>query len=287
MTITRVTVERETARRMRRSDLETGEQIRRMRLDAGITRTELALVVDVHRSYIARIESGKARPSLEVLTAIGLALGADLNLRYFPGSGPRLHDRFQAPMIEAMLGEIHARWLVGLEISVTQPARGVIDMVLTDRNGSTVVAVEVQSELRSLEQQLRWSAEKADGLAQKLRGGMGPGGIGPGEVVRLGGIGSGGLGPGGLGEVGGIGRGVVERPVSRLLVLRSTVATREIARRYRAILAAAYTARTEAVVRALTAPDVPWPGAGIVWMQVEGSKATLMRFPPRGVELGR
>jgi transcriptional regulator with XRE-family HTH domain len=265
MTITRVTVERETARRMRRSDLETGEQIRRMRLDAGITRTELALVVGVHRSYLARIESGTARPSLEVLTAIGLALGADLNLRYFPGSGPRLHDRFQAPMLEALLGVVHARWLGEPEVAITQPSRGIIDLVLTDRNGSTIVAAEVQSELRSLEQQLRWSAEKADGLAQKImRGGMGPG-----AVERSG------------------GPGAVQRPVSRLLVLRSTVATREIARRYAAILAAAYPAKTEAVVRALTEPDVPWPGPGIVWMQVEGSKATLMRFPPRGVDLGR
>ncbi|MDO8484474.1 MAG: helix-turn-helix transcriptional regulator [Candidatus Limnocylindrales bacterium] len=254
MTISRAHVARETARRMRRSDVETGEQIRRMRLDAGVTLTELARIVDVHRSHIARIESATARPSLEVLTAIGVALGADMSLRYFPGSGPRLHDRFQAAMIEAFLRELDPRWLVELEVPVIQPARGVIDVVLTDRHSSTTVAAEAQSELRRLEQQVRWSTEKADGLAQRVN-------------------------PDGT--------GTTDRRVSRLLMLRSTVTTREVARRYGTTLAAAYPARTEAVVPALTGPLVPWPGAGIVWMQVEGAEASLMRFPPRGVNLGR
>ena len=254
MSISRALVERETARRMRRSDVDISDQIRRMRLDAGVTLTELARIVDVHRSHIARIESGIARPSLEVLTAIGVALGADLSLRYFPGAGPRLHDRFQAVMVEAFLREMDPRWLVELEVPISQPSRGVIDIVLADRHGPITVAAEAQSELRRLEQQVRWSTEKADGLAQRLdRDGL--------DSAR--------------------------RNVSRLLILRSTVTTREIARRFGATLAGAYPARTEDVVRALTSPAAPWPGPGIVWMHVEGDRATLMRFPPRGVSLGR
>lgn len=254
MSISRTQVERETARRMRRSDVDTGDQIRRMRLEAGVTLTEVARTVAVHRSHVARIESGLARPSLEVLTAIGIALGADLSLRYFPGAGPRLHDRFQAVMVETFLRELDPRWLVELEVPISQPSRGVIDIVLTDRHGPVTVAGEAQSELRRLEQQIRWSTEKADGLAQRLdRDGPDP----------------------------------VRRNVSRLLILRSTVTTREIARRFGATLAGAYPARTEDVVRALTYPVAPWPGPGIVWMHVEGDRATLMRFPPRGVSLGR
>lgn len=254
MTISRTSVARETTRRMRRSEVETGDQIRQMRLDAGVTLTELARVIGVHRSHIARIESASARPSLEVLTAIGVALGADMSLRYFPGSGPRLQDRFQAAMIEAFLKELDPRWLVELEVPISQPSRGVIDVVLTDRQSAVTVAAEAQSQLRRLEQQVRWSAEKADGLTQRL--------------IRD-------------------GRGSAERRVSRLLILRSTVATREIARRYGATLSVAYPARTEEVVRALTSPTAPWPEGGIVWMHVEGDRATFMRFPPRGVELGR
>jgi hypothetical protein len=116
------------------------------------------------------------------------------------------------------------------------------------------VAAEAQSELRRLEQQVRWNAEKSDGLVRRLSGD---------------------------------GTGATDRRVSRLLILRSTVTTREVARRYGTTLAAAYPARTEDVIRALCGPLAPWPGAGVVWMQVEGGKASLMRFPPRGVDLGR
>jgi hypothetical protein len=177
-----------------------------------------------------------------------------MSVRYFPGSGPRLHDRFQAAMVEAFLQALDTRWLVELEVPINQPSRGVIDIVLIDRQTSTTVAAEVQSELHRLEQQLRWSKEKADGLARQ-----------PSREGSLTGV----------------------RPISSLLILRSTVSTREIARRYRMTLSAAYPARTEDVVRALSGPVVSWPGPGIVWMHVEGGTASLMRFPPRGVDLGR
>jgi hypothetical protein len=123
---------------------------------------------------------------------------------------------------------------------------------MTDRASHTSVAVEVQSELRRLEQQIRWGTEKADGLVQRLeREGQGP------------------------------------VTVSRLLILRSTVTARELARRYEATLAAAYRARTEDVVRALTTSSARWPGAGIVWVRLEGDRACLLGHPPRGVALGR
>jgi transcriptional regulator with XRE-family HTH domain len=77
---------------MRRISLESGEEIRRLRLDAGVSLTELGRLVGVHRSHLARIESGGARPSLGTLAATGIALGADLSVRYFAGSGPRGAD---------------------------------------------------------------------------------------------------------------------------------------------------------------------------------------------------
>lgn len=225
-----------------------------MRLDAGVSLAELGRMVGVHPSHIARIESGQARPSVDVLTAIGIALGADLSVRYFPGSGPRIRDRFQAAMVEELIQRLDARWSVELEVPITRPSRGVIDMVLADRSGPVVVAAEVQSQIRRLEEQLRWAAEKADGLAQRL---------------------------------GRDGHAAPDSRVSRLLVLRSTVATRDLARRYGATLASAYPARTETVARALVSPTEPWPGSGVVWMQVRGAAANVMAFPPRGVELGR
>ncbi len=254
MTMTRIAVAREAERRMRRLDFAVGEEVHRLRLDAGVTLSALAAVVGVHRTYLARIEAGRARPSLEVLTAVGVALGADLGVRYFAGSGPRLVDRFQAGMVEVVLTSLDPRWAVDLEVPVTTPARGVIDLVLTDRTSTVAVAGEAQSELRRLEQQIRWSAEKADGLAARLAAT-----VQGGPVVT----------------------------VSRLLVLRSTVSTRDIARRYGATLATAYPARTRDVVLALTTPTAPWPGSGIIWIHLDGSERTLMPFPPPKVQLGR
>lgn len=254
MTITQAHVEREASRRLRRLYLHMGENIRRLRLDAGLTLTELGAVVGVHRSHLARIEDGHAAPSLHVLAAIGVALGADLGIRYFAGVGPRLVDRFQALMVETLVRSLHPRWTVRLELPVIHPVRGVIDAALIDRVSPIAIASEVQSELRRLEQQVRWNNEKADGLAARLAEEAAPG---PGPAV------------------------------SRLLVLRSTTSTREIAARYEATLGAAYPARTEDVYKALTTEPTPWPGAGIAWMRVEGGQAVLLRHPPRGVRLGR
>lgn len=254
MTITRAHVERETTRRLRRLHLHMGEDIRHLRLDAGLTLTDLGAVVGVHRSHLARIEGGQAAPSLEVLSAIGVALGADLGVRYFAGAGPRLVDRFQALMVETLVRSLHPRWTVRLEVPVTHPARGVVDAALTDQVSSLAIASELQSELRRLEQQVRWNNEKADGLAARLAEEAAPA---PGPAV------------------------------SRLLVIRSTTSNREIASRYAATLAAAYPARSGDVIRALTTATAPWPGAGIVWMRLEGSEAVLLGHPPRGVRLGR
>jgi hypothetical protein len=116
------------------------------------------------------------------------------------------------------------------------------------------VATEFQSELHRVEQQLRWNTEKAEGLADRLAEDRS---AGPTLVV------------------------------SRLLVLRSTSTTREIARRYEATLRTAYPASARDVIEALTTPSCPWPGPGIAWMRLERGIATLLEAPPRGVRLGR
>jgi len=254
MAITQAAVRRETDLRMRRFRLRVGEEIRRLRLDAGLTLTELGGATEIHRSHLTRIEAGVATPSLDALVAIGVALGADLSLRYFAGAGPRLVDRFQAPMVECFLRMLDPRWSVRLEVPVLTPARGVVDAALLDRATPTAVATEFQSELHRVEQQLRWNTEKADGLADRLTEDR----SGAAAVV-----------------------------MSRPLVLRSTSTTREIARRYETTLRTAYPAKTRDVVEALTTPSSPWPGPGIAWMRVEGGVATLLEGAPRGVRLGR
>lgn len=250
--ISKTSVMRETARRLRSQALKTGDDVRRLRLDAGVSLRELGVVTGIHPSHLARIESAQVNPTIDVLTRIAVALGADLGIRYFAGSGPRLRDRFQAPMVEGLLRTLDKRWDPNPEVPILQPGRGVIDIVLDDRASPNTIATESQSEFRRLEEQVRWSAEKADGLVARL--------------AR---------------------EGRPERVVSRLLLLRSTEANREVARRYEATLAAAYPAMSAHVYAALTTPTAPWPGAGILWIRLERGEATVLAVPPRGVRVGR
>jgi transcriptional regulator with XRE-family HTH domain len=231
--------------------LRIGEELRRLRLDTGVSLRELGETTGLHPSFLARVESAEVHASIPVLTRIAIALGADLSIRFYAGAGPRLHDRFQAPMLEGLLRTRHVRWTPELEVVVTKPARGVVDLVLDDQLSPTTAVGEIQSEFRRLEELIRWLSEKADGIRDVLAS-----------------------------------RGRHDRAVSKLLIVRSTQATREIARRYEGTLAAAYPARTADVVDAITG-TAPWPGDGIVWMRLERGTAELLDRPPRGVALGR
>ena len=163
------------------------------------------------QSYLWKIEAGDAQPSLKVLLAIGRCLGADLGVRYFPGFGPRIHDRFQAPMVEALLRDLHPNWNAQVEVPVPA-ARGVLDLVLRRPADGTIVACECQSELRRLEAALRRLGEKSEALAG-----------GPESAPFT----------------------------SRLLLLRSTASTRSILRAYEATFAAAFPAPSGAAVAAI------------------------------------
>ena len=88
-----------------------------------------------------------------------------------------------------------------------------IDVVLA-RPGDIVVAVEVHSEIRRLEQQLRWPAEKAAALPSCEAWSM-------------------------------LSGGEPNVPMSRLLVLRSTHATRELARQFEATFPASHPAQPQ------------------------------------------
>lgn len=203
---------RERARLARELASWIGRQIGELRVDAGVTVAELARCVGVHRPHIGRIESGAASPSLDTLTAIGACLGADLSVRFFPTAAPRLHDRFQAPMVDALLAMAGPPWRHRVEVPVPA-ARGVVDVILSRRLDHLTVVCECHSELRRLELALRRLAEKTDALRGQL-------------------------------EAGGI--------VTSLLLLRSTEATRATARAFEATLAAAFPARTADAVAALT-----------------------------------
>lgn len=229
-----------------------GVQLRRLREDAGISRAAVARAAGIHPSYLRLIESGEREASLEVLHRVAAALGSDVGVRIYPNTGPPLRDRHQARMVEALLKVVPDSWDRHVEVAVRRPVRGIIDVVLAQPSLGRVITVEVHSELRRLEQQIGWAAEKSDAL--------------PSAVIWL----TLAYGP---------------RPVSlaRILVLRSTSTTRALARSFAATLAAAYPADPESVLAALLDPSRAWPGNGILWARVDGSTASILRGAPRGV----
>lgn len=244
--------------RLRARDIRRGigEAIRRLREDAGLTQAAVAATAGIDRSYMRLLEAGDRGASIDVLAAISAVLGADLSVRVYPTTGPRIHDRVQAAMGEALLQALDPRWAATPEVPVYRPARGVIDFVVADRLAPLLLAAELHSELHRLEQQVRWHREKEASLPSSAA-------WWPPAPDRP------------------------EPATSRLLLLRSSAALIDLARTFEGTLRAAYPARTADVVEALTSSSAAWPGAGIAWVRVAGSDVRLLDGPPRTVRLGR
>lgn len=138
---------------------------------------------------------------------------------------------------------------------MVRPARGVIDVVLARADLQLAVAGEVHSEVRRLEQMLRWGNQKRESLPSA-------------DLWRF--LVASGPAP----------------ETSSLLVVRSTAATRAVARDHPATLAAAFPARSADAWDSLV-DGGPWPGSSLLWADVEGGRATIRRTPPRGVLVGR
>jgi transcriptional regulator with XRE-family HTH domain len=222
------------------------------RTDSGLSLRAAADAAGVSHTYLAQIEAGEREPSISALTAISEALGADLSLRLYPNTGPRIRDHIQARIVEELLRVAHPRWSRHTEVPVYRPARGRVDLVLHDPAPAILVATEVHSQIHRIEQQLGWAQLKADSL-----------------------------------ESADLWRATTTPPtVSRLLVLRSTRATRELAARFETTLRTAYPAPAGAIHAALVA-EAAWPGPGILWADVTGERTRILDRPPRGVRLGR
>lgn len=231
---------------------QVGTQIREFRTDAGISLRRLADEAGVDHGFLARVERGSREPSISALAAIADALGADLSVRLYPNTGPRIRDHIQARIIEELLRIAHPRWRRFAEVPVYRPARGRIDVVMHDPGAAVMVAMEVHSQVRRLEQQLGWARLKAESLPSA-------------DLWR---------------------RLDREPAVRQLLVLRNTRVTRELARSFESTLRASFPARAADVFAAVTS-DGEWPGNGLLWADVIHGAGRILDRPPRGVMLGR
>jgi transcriptional regulator with XRE-family HTH domain len=241
-------------RRTAELDRRIGEEMKRLRLDSGLTHRALAGAAGIDPGYLSQLERGLREPSLTVLQSVAIALGADLSVRLYPNTGPVIHDRIQSAILDALLRVLASSWRRVVEAAVSRPARGVIDVVLYRPDADLLVAGEVESRIDRLEQQIRWSTEKAESLPSS-------------NVWRF-------------------ATGDTTPRISRLLIVRATKATRELAMRYPDLLATAYPASSHAAYLALHG-EAAWPGPSLLWADVVGGVATIRSRPPRGVTVGR
>lgn len=233
----------EARRRAARLHASMASDLRRLRQDAGVSRSALATAAEVDLAYLCRIEEATARPTIDTYAKLATALGADLSVRLYPNTGPAIHDRHQARILEALLGQIHPRWRAYPEVAVRQPSRGWIDCVLHGEREGIVVATEIESDLRRLEQLLRWFPEKVASL---------PSWEGWSRVVG-------------------------SQIPSQLLIVRSTRAARAIGRTFATQLEAAYPAHPSDALAALTG-DHAWPEASLISATIEVDR---VRFSAR------
>jgi transcriptional regulator with XRE-family HTH domain len=227
------------------------QDVERIRLDAGLSVRAVARAAAVDPGYVSDVLNGRRIPTVAVITALAGSLGADVSVRVYPNTGPRIHDRSQAPIVEELLRIAHESWRRTAEVAVRTPARGVVDVVLDQPE--VAVCTEVQTRIDRLEQFHRWSQAKADSL--------------PSSDLWLARIG--------------------EATISRLLILRSTRSTRELVRAFEETLRTAFPASAHDAFQSLTEPGVVWPGAALLWADVRGDVVRILDHPPRRIRLGR
>ena len=228
-------------RRVALVNRDLGTELRVLREDAGLTRLAVGRAAGVSDAFLGRIEDGNAHPSNETLTRLGLVLGADVRVRLYPNTGPLIRDRHQAAMLEALLGVLHPRWHAFTEVAVRRPSRGWIDALLHEPRQHLALATEIQSELRRLEQLVRWSGEKAASL---------PSWVGWDRLVE-------------------------EPRIDRLLIVRRTRATREVAASHDRQLRLAYPTHPDDALAALAGTSA-WTGPALVWSVIDGRGARLV-----------
>jgi len=221
------------------------EDLRRMRVDAGLSHRALAAAAGVDPSIISRLQAGQVRPSMEMYMRIASALGADYVNRVYPNTGPRVRDRHQVRIAELVLASLHPRWGATPEVAVRRPARGWVDLVLHDPP-ATLVATELESGLHRIDQLLRWSGDKADSLPSARDWPAWSSNRAP--------------------------------TTHRLLVVRWTRANRDAASAARRQLREAYPADPRDALEALTG-DAAWPGSALIWARLDSS---VPRLDPGG-----
>jgi transcriptional regulator with XRE-family HTH domain len=135
------------------------------RADRGLTQAAVAAAVGVDRSWISRIERGKAA-DLGIVTAAELlsAVGLELSARAFPSSGP-LRDSAHAALLARLRDELHPSlaWAVEVPLPIVGDLRA-WDAIVS--GGGWLCGVEAETRPHDIQAlQRRIALKQRDGQA--------------------------------------------------------------------------------------------------------------------------
>lgn len=141
-----------------------------------MTQQQLADAVGIARGYIATLESGRANPSLNLVTRVAEALDMDVDLVIRPPTAVRGHGQRDAVHARCS-GYVDRRLraaglLTAREVEIVHGrSHGWIDLLAFDPRSSILVIVEIKTrldDLGALERQIGWYERSAFETANRL-----------------------------------------------------------------------------------------------------------------------
>ncbi len=142
-----------------------GVEAKSLRIGLSWTQALLGRRAGVSQASVARLEAGDVRGSISIVVRIFAALGSDLPLRAYPGTGVGLRDSGQLPMAEAIRALAHPSWRIVLEAPTGDDGNQAADMLFLLSEAG--VHIELESALSDFQAQLRRGHLKRDGLQQR------------------------------------------------------------------------------------------------------------------------
>ncbi|HEY6058545.1 MAG TPA: helix-turn-helix transcriptional regulator [Candidatus Limnocylindrales bacterium] len=136
-------------RELRRTCARFGEELRELRLRAGVSQAAVARAIGVARSVVCRLEAGDVGVSARTRARAAAVVGSTFRMAAYPDAEPLIRDAAHARLVEALLAIKHPSWQATLEAPVPGPGHRASDIRLDA--GPQVVLIEVESRIRVLE----------------------------------------------------------------------------------------------------------------------------------------
>jgi transcriptional regulator with XRE-family HTH domain len=149
---------------------------RATRAALGMPQRRLADLVGVDRSYIARIEHGRANVSLDLVERITRALGLELELIIRPpvmiGADRRQRDVMHARCSGYVDRRLTALgWRTSREVEIVHArSHGWIDLLAFDPRSGTLLVIEIKTvldDIGGIERQIAWYEREARAIARR------------------------------------------------------------------------------------------------------------------------